>query len=128
MDCELDWLTGLPSRAKPENANTSLPLKVPAEVAGWRLREMHYSTMSLAHGYSHMDGAGNGKQPEPNNNETIDAWMQTPLNVTQASRDFRLPISAAYAAAGKTGYEYVGPLHAGATNKATVYFACTTTA
>jgi hypothetical protein len=37
MDCEMDWSTGL--KPKPENANTSLPLKVPAEVAAWRLRE-----------------------------------------------------------------------------------------
>ena len=107
MDCEMDWLSGLPSRAKPENANTSLPLKVPAEAAAWRLREMHYSTMSLVHGYSHLDGTGKGKVPQPNNNETIDHWMQTTLNVTQASRDFRLPISPEYAAAGRSGFDYI---------------------
>ena len=60
-----------------ENANGTWPLKVPAEVAAWRLREMHYSTMSLMHGYSHLDGNGRGKEPQPNNNETIDFWMQT---------------------------------------------------
>jgi hypothetical protein len=107
MDCEMDWLSGLPSRAKPENVNTSLPLKVPAEVAAWRLREMHYSTMSLMHGFSHLDGNGKGKVPQPNTNETIDYWMQTTLNVTQASRDFRLPISPEYAAAGRSGFDYI---------------------
>ena len=107
MDCEMDWLSGLPSHAKPENANTSLPLKVPAEVAAWRLREMHYSTMSLMHGFSHLDGNGKGNVPQPNNNETIDHWMQTTLNVTQASRDFRLPISPEYAAAGRSGFDYI---------------------
>jgi hypothetical protein len=69
MDCEMGWLVGL--KRYPTDANTSWPLKVPAEVAAWRLREMHYSTMSLMHGYSHLDGNGRGKLPAPNNNETI---------------------------------------------------------
>ena len=68
---------------------------------------MHYTTMSLMHGYSHLDGNGHGKVPEPNNNETIDFWMRSKLNVTLASRDFRLPISPEYARAGKSGYEYI---------------------
>ena len=75
MDNEMGWLVGL--KPYPENANGTWPLKVPAEVAAWRLREMHYSTMSLMHGYSHLDGNGHGKEPNPNNNETIDFWMQT---------------------------------------------------
>ena len=104
MDAEMSWLVGL----QPEHANnTRWPLKVPAETAAWRLRELHYSTMSLVHGYSHLDGKGTGKVPVPNNNETIDSWMQHELNVTLASRDFRLPIAPAYAAAGRSGYEYI---------------------
>ena len=91
MDNEMGWLVGL--KPYPENNGTKWPLKVPAEVAAWRLCEMHYSTMSLMHGYSHLDGNGHGKVHRPNNNETIDYWMQQKLNVTLASRDFRLPIS-----------------------------------
>jgi hypothetical protein len=68
---------------------------------------MHYSTMSLVHGYSHLDGNGHGKQPAPNNNETIDHWMQTKFNVTLASRDFRLPIAPEYARANPNGFEYI---------------------
>ena len=101
MDNEMGWNVGL--KRYPTDANTSWPIKVPAEVAAWRLREMHYTTMSLMHGYSHLDGNGHGRQPAPNNNETIDFWMHTKLNVTMASRDFRLPISPEYARAGKTG-------------------------
>ena len=106
MDNEMGWLVGEPN-ADPFDKNESWPDKVPAEVAAWRLREMHYSTMSLMHGYSHLDGNGRGKVPNPNNNETIDFWMRTPLNVTLASRDFRLPLAPEYAAAAKSGYEYI---------------------
>jgi hypothetical protein len=53
-------------------------------------------------GYSHMS-----RVPEPNNNETIDFWMQIRLKMTQASRDFRLPILPEYAAADRSGYEYI---------------------
>ena len=52
MDNEMGWNVGL--KPYPSDANASWPLKVPAEVAAWRLREMHYSTMSLMHGYSHL--------------------------------------------------------------------------
>lgn len=104
MDNEMRWNIGL--KRYPTDAKTTWPTKVPAEVAAWRLREMHYTTMSLMHGYSHMDGNGHGSS-KPNNNETIDCWMRTKLNVTLASRDFRLPISQEYARAGKSGYEYI---------------------
>ena len=43
-------------------------------------------------GYSHMDGLGRGKVPTPNNNETIDYWMRTPLNLTHLYYD-KLPVS-----------------------------------
>lgn len=105
MDNEMGWNVGL--KPYPTDTNESWPAKVPAEVAAWRLREMHYSTMSLMHGYSHMDGNGRAKTPQPNNNETIDFWMRTELNVTLASRDFRLPIGPEYAAARRSGYEYI---------------------
>lgn len=54
-----------------------------------------------------QDGNGRGAVPMPNNNETIDLWMRQKLNVTLASRDFRLPISPEYARGDKSGYEYI---------------------
>ena len=39
-----------------------------------------------------MDGNGRGKVPTPNNNETIDYWMRTPLNLTHLYYD-KLPVS-----------------------------------
>ena len=45
--------------------------------------------------------------PAPNNNETIDFWMRSKLNVTLASREFRLPIAPEYANAGRSGFEYI---------------------
>ena len=44
----MGWNIGL--KRYPTDANSSWPLKVPAEVAAWRLREMHYSTLSVVHG------------------------------------------------------------------------------
>eukprot|EP00038_Savillea_parva_P003016 m.120027 g.120027 ORF g.120027 m.120027 type:complete len:703 (+) comp11042_c0_seq1:3-2111(+) len=76
----------------------SWPARVTAEQAAWRLRDMHYSTLSLMHGYSGLDNAGP--------NETIDVWMRTDLDVVQLVRN-RLPISPAYASVPHTGYEYV---------------------
>jgi hypothetical protein len=70
------------------------------------MREMHYSTLSLRHGYSHLDGNGRGKVPQPNNNETIDYWMRTPLNLTHLYYD-KLPVSPAYAEEDHSGYEYL---------------------
>ena len=67
---------------------------------------MHYSTLSLRHGYSHLDGNGRGKVPQPNNNETIDYWMRTPLNLTHLYYD-KLPVSPAYAEEDHSGYEYL---------------------
>ena len=112
MDAEMGWNVGLHQEPGTDAAAAPAPpgrwpVKVPAETAAWRLREMHYSTMSLVHGYSHLDGNGKGKVAQPNNNETIDSWMQHTLNVTLASRDFRLPIAPQYAKAGKSGYEYI---------------------
>ena len=119
MDAEMGWLVGLKeaqssssspssssSSTHTDHPNTRWPRKVPAETAAWRLREMHYSTMSLVHGYSHLDGL-NKTTHLPNNNETIDSWMQHKLNITLASRDFRLPIAPVYANAGKSGYQYI---------------------
>ena len=40
------------------------PQAVTAEQAAWRLRAMHYSTLSLVHGYNRLDNGGV--------NETID--------------------------------------------------------
>ena len=63
---------------------------------------MHYSTLSLVHGL--LDGKLSNTSSQQN--ETIARWMSTPLDVDRLRGD-RLPISAAYAAAAHTGYEYV---------------------
>jgi hypothetical protein len=103
----MDWATGLPTGTSCNHPGGSWPIKVPAEVFAWRMREMHYSTLSLRHGYSHLDGNSRGKVPQPNNNETIDHWMRTPLNLTHLYYD-KLPVSPDYAAWGNhTGYEYL---------------------
>ena len=70
-DGEFDWIEGLPEQYAGGCAEPGRwPLKVPAEVAAWRFREMHYTSLSLRHGYSHLDGNGRGKVPDPNNNES----------------------------------------------------------
>ena len=74
----------------------------PPESFAWRLRDLHYSTLSMMHGYWVFDG---GRHPEWAHNETIDAWMRTPLNLSYID-DWRLPISEAYARMPHTVYEY----------------------
>ena len=75
------------------------PAVISAELAAWRLREMHYSTLSLVHGYiDDITAAGT--------NETIARWMRTPLDVGRLRQD-RLPLSQAYATVPHTGFEYV---------------------
>ena len=76
---------------------------MPAETFAWRLRDLHYSTLSMMHGYWVFDG---GRHPEWAHNETIDVWMRTPLNLTRLYFD-KLPVSRAYAATPHTGYEYI---------------------
>ena len=68
VDGEMGWLEGY--TASFCDTLGRWPQKVPAEVFAWRLRDMHYSTLSMRHGYSHLDGNGRGKVPTPNNNET----------------------------------------------------------
>jgi hypothetical protein len=76
------------------------PDVITAETAAWRLREMHYSTLSFEHGF--LDGRNKTSQQ----NETIARWMRTPLDVDRLRQD-RLPISDAYASTPHTGFEYV---------------------
>ena len=92
VDGEMDWSTGLPTGTSCNHPGGTWPIKVPAEVFAWRMREFHYSTLSIRHGFSHLDGNGRGKNPQPNNNETIDWWMRTPLNLTHLYYD-KLPVS-----------------------------------
>lgn len=92
VDGEMDWSTGLPTGTSCNHPGGNWPVKVPAEVFAWRMREFHYSTLSIRHGYSHLDGNGRGKSPQPNNNETVDWWMRTPLNLTHLYYD-KLPVS-----------------------------------
>jgi hypothetical protein len=77
-----------------------------AETAAWRFREMHYTTLSLRHGYSGEDGIDKKTGKQTNHNETIDVWMQTPLNLSRIHAD-RLPISPVYALGRPSGYEYL---------------------
>lgn len=78
---------------------------IPAELAAWRLREMHYTTLSLVHGFAKLDNPKSANTTAAMN-ETITRWMRTPLDVDKL-RLRRLPISPAYAAVPHTGYEYV---------------------
>jgi len=55
--------------------DSAWPQAVTAEQAAWRLRAMHYSTLSLVHGYNRLDNGGL--------NETIDRWSRTGLNLSQ---------------------------------------------
>ena len=73
VDGEMGWLQGY--TASFCDTLGRWPLKVSAEVFAWRLRDMHYSTLSMRHGYSHLDGNGRGKVPTPNNNETSTPCM-----------------------------------------------------
>lgn len=98
IDGEMFWHAG------SDIYDDSWPRHVSAETASWRLREMHYSTLSLAHGFSGLDGTPSTRLGK---NETIDLWMQSPLNVGQIVRD-RLPVSMDYAVGrNHTGFEYV---------------------
>jgi hypothetical protein len=105
MDCEMDWNTGAARTGCNSDANW--PFKVPAETFAWRARDMHYSTMSLVHGYWVLDGK---RHPEWAHNETIDSWMKAPLNLTRLYLD-KLPVSKYYAAASildkLTGFDYI---------------------
>lgn len=106
MDCEMDWNTGAP-RGDHSGCNNdpAWPLKVQAETFAWRARELHYTTLSMMHGYSVFDASSRDPRSWVNN-ETIDSWMRSPLNLTRLYLD-KLPISPAYAAASHTGYEYI---------------------
>ena len=106
MDAEMDWNTGGPPRPISGcNSDPAWPLKVDAETFAWRMRELHYTTLSMMHGYSVFDVKDN-KHPQWVNNETIDYWMQTPLNLTRLYLD-KLPVSPYYAAQSHSGYEYI---------------------
>ena len=98
VDGEMFWRAG----AAPYD--DTWPAHVDAETAAWRLREMHYSTLSLVHGFSELDGTAATKTSK---NETIDIWMRTPLNVGRLIHD-RLPVSSDYAQGrSHSGFEYV---------------------
>ena len=83
VDGEMFWRAG----ATPYDSGW--PLLISAEKAAWRLREMHYSTLSFVHGFSGLDGTSGTRKAK---NETIDRWMQAPLDLAQLVQD-RLPLS-----------------------------------
>lgn len=93
VDGEMFWHAG------HQQYDPKWPVVVAAETAAWRLREMHYSTLSLVHGY--LDGI-----PTQMQNETIGSWMREELNTTLLGL-YRLPISAGYSSVPHTGYEYI---------------------
>jgi hypothetical protein len=98
MDGEMFWFAGAKDYSAP------WPKVIPAELAAWRLREMHYTTLSLVHGFGKLDQK---HAPAASTvNETITRWMRTPLDIQRLRQD-RLPISPAYAAVQHTGFEYV---------------------
>ena len=82
----------------------SWPSVIAAEVAAVRLRDMHYSTLSLMHGFAALDGYADGKHAAQN--ETITRWTRQPLDVNRLRTD-RVAISPAYAAANHSGFEFV---------------------
>jgi hypothetical protein len=94
VDGEMFWYAGAHVYDK------NWPTVITAETAAWRLREMHYSTLSFVHGF--LDAKGLKQQK----NETIARWMATKLDVERLHQD-RLPIAPAYAAAEPTGFEYI---------------------
>ena len=94
VDGEMFWYAGA------HVYDSDWPAVITAETAAWRLREMHYSTLSLVHGF--LDAKGHDSQK----NETIARWMATKLDVERLRQD-RLPVSPAYAAVEHTGFEYV---------------------
>jgi hypothetical protein len=94
IDGEMFWFSGAHVYDK------SWPAVITAETAAWRLREMHYSTLSFVHGF--LDAKGQKQQK----NETIARWIHTKLNVERLRQD-RLPISSAYAAIEHTGFDYI---------------------
>ena len=97
MDGEMFWNAGA------HVYDPAYPMVIDAESAAWRLRDLHYTTLSMVHGYSPLDAGAKA----PTGNETIDHWMITPLNTSRILRD-RLPISPTYLAApGHTGYVWM---------------------
>ena len=66
---------------------------VDGHTAAWRLRALHYDTLSLVHGFFPLDGPAS-KDSRPN--ETISGWAREPLNVSRIRLD-RLPLSSGYA-------------------------------
>jgi len=123
MDGEMFWFAGKTIYDK------GYPAVIPAELAAWRLREMHCascnarfihsvalglildrwlrladSTLSHVHGFAKLDEPA--VPAAQTSNETITRWMRTPLDVLRLRQD-RLPISPIYAAVSHSGYEYV---------------------
>ena len=92
IDGEMYWNAGASSEPSPPYEE-GWPA-VDGHTAAWRLRAMHYDTLSLVHGFYPFDGpASNISRP----NETISGWAREPLNLTRIKLD-RLPISPGYAA------------------------------
>ena len=92
IDGEMYWNAGASSEPSPPYEE-GWPA-VDGHTAAWRLRAMHYDTLSLVHGFYPFDGpASNISRP----NETISGWAREQLNLTRIKLD-RLPISPGYAA------------------------------
>ena len=91
IDGEMYWNAGAKTEPCPPYEQ-GWPA-VDGHTAAWRLRALHYDTLSLVHGFFPLDGPAS---PDSRPNETISAWTHEQLNVTRIKMD-RLPFSPGYA-------------------------------
>lgn len=85
MDGEMYWNEGL--------NGTSHNVGADGHTAAHRMLLHHYTSLSLVHGYSALDGLSH-RPPGPRN-ESIDIWMRTPLDINFV-RSWGLPLSPAF--------------------------------
>ena len=92
IDGEMYWNAGAATEPSPPYER-GWPA-VDGHTAAWRLRAMHYDTLSLVHGFYALDGPAS---PNSRPNETISMWTHELLNLSRIRQD-RLPLSKGYAA------------------------------
>jgi len=81
MDGEMYWNEGL------NGSGTAQEVGVDGHAVAHRMFLHHYTTLSLRHGYSKLDGDSRA--------ESIDRWMETPLDL-RFVRKWGLPLSDAF--------------------------------
>jgi hypothetical protein len=85
MDGEMYWNEGL------NGTGTAQQGGVDGHAVAHRLFLHHYTTLSLVHGYTKLDGLAS----RPGSSESIDRWMETPLDIDFV-REWGLPLSDAF--------------------------------